>query len=453
MKQATKILQPNGRYRIDIPGTDGKRPRVRLGTKSENQADIVLVKINDVLEGNPGPKTIEWLVKQRDRRPILYKRIVKAIPQAADYCAPVAAPVKAATVGELFTRYFSVLNVKQSTLDSYEHMKKRILAYFVETTALSEIDEFAPEKWRKSMIDSKLSAATIGKCITFARTVFAKAVRWKMVDGNPFDGLIGKGGKGDKSRKFHVDRELTAKAMDAMPDAELRLIIALCRFAGLRCPSEIMPLKWGDAKVKRDENGNVADGSTLFVTSPKTERHEGHESRVIPFFAELDQPFKDVCGNGKPADEYVITQYRGSNGFLAINVKRALRRAGIKPWPRLFNNLRASRDTELSSERPAHVAAAWMGKSVQEAELPPDHPARKAAAVLGHSVKVSAEHYVTVRDSDFSEAIADSHEKSVRKVTQTTPDIPRQPQTESDDTVEMAVSGGVGEFHVILGKP
>jgi len=45
--------------------------------------------------------------------------------------------------------------------------------------------------------------------------------------------------------------------------------------------------------------------------------------------------------------------------------------------------LRASRATELASEHPAHVAAAW----------------------LGHSTLVANKHYWQVTDADFAKAI------------------------------------------------
>ncbi len=35
----------------------------------------------------------------------------------------------------------------------------------------------------------------------------------------------------------------------------------------------------------------------------------------------------------------------------------------LKAWPRLFHNLRASRETELLREHPIHVVTAWLGNS------------------------------------------------------------------------------------------
>ena len=46
----------------------------------------------------------------------------------------------------------------------------------------------------------------------------------------------------------------------------LPLIFALSRFAGLRCPSEHLALRWSDINWER---------SRMIVQSPKTEHHEG----------------------------------------------------------------------------------------------------------------------------------------------------------------------------------
>ena len=51
--------------------------------------------------------------------------------------------------------------------------------------------------------------------------------------------------------------------------------------------------------------------------------------------------------------------------------------------PKLFQNLRASRATELAAEHPGHVAAEW----------------------LGHSTAVAQKHYWQVTDADFDRTI------------------------------------------------
>jgi integrase len=51
---------------------------------------------------------------------------------------------------------------------------------------------------------------------------------------------------GNESRQYFVSRDETEKVIDAAPDAEWRLIIALSRYGGLRCPSEHLGLTLDD---------------------------------------------------------------------------------------------------------------------------------------------------------------------------------------------------------------
>lgn len=51
------------------------------------------------------------------------------------------------------------------------------------------------------------------------------------------------GGEQNASRIHHVDISTIEKVM-AVADPNWQTIIALCRFAGLRCPSEVLSLKW-----------------------------------------------------------------------------------------------------------------------------------------------------------------------------------------------------------------
>jgi hypothetical protein len=61
---------------------------------------------------------------------------------------------------------------------------------------------------------------------------------------------------------------------------------------------------------------------------------------------------------------------------------RIIRRAGLTPWPKLFHNLRASRETELAAEYPTHVVCAW----------------------IGNTERIAAKHYRQVTDDDFAQA-------------------------------------------------
>jgi len=120
------------------------------------------------------------------------------------------------------------------------------------------------------------------------------------------------------------------------------------------------------------------------VTSPKTAHHPGGESRLIPLFPELQPYLEAAFGEAEPGTEYVITRYRDKNANLRTQLLRIIRRAGVQPWPKLFHNLRASRETELTDEHPIHVVCAWIGNSQQ----------------------IAAKHYLQVTEEHFRRAIA-----------------------------------------------
>ena len=69
--------------------------------------------------------------------------------------------------------------------------------------------------------------------------------------------------------------EMVAKVIDACPNAQWRLLFALSRFGGLRCPSEHLALRW---------DGIDSEAGRMLVHSPKTKHHPGGESRLVPIF-------------------------------------------------------------------------------------------------------------------------------------------------------------------------
>ncbi len=79
----------------------------------------------------------------------------------------------------------------------------------------------------------------------------------------------------------------------------------------------------------------------------------------------------------------MITRYRDPNANLRTQFVRIINRAGLKPWPKLFQNLRATRETELAGEHPLHVVCDW----------------------IGNSRAVAMEHYLQTTDEDFKRAL------------------------------------------------
>ena len=103
---------------------------------------------------------------------------------------------------------------------------------------------------------------------------------------------------------------------------------------------------------------------------------------MIPLFPELRKHLNEVFEQAEPGTEYVITQYRQANVNLRSRLLDIIWAAGLKPWPKLFQNLRSTRETELTKQFPMHVVC----------------------RCIGNSAPVAAKHYLQVTDEHFEQA-------------------------------------------------
>ena len=146
-------------------------------------------------------------------------------------------------------------------------------------------------------------------------------------------------------------------------------------------PSEALQLRWADIHW---------DQGRFTVTSSKMEHHEGHETRQVPIFPELLPHLREAFEQAEPGAEFCITRYRDKKVNLRTRLQWIIKRAGLKAWPKLWQNLRSTRETELADEFPAHVAAAW----------------------IGNSVAVAMKHYLQVTEDHFKQAAQNAAQKS-----------------------------------------
>jgi hypothetical protein len=189
--------------------------------------------------------------------------------------------------------------------------------------------------------------------------------------------------RNNKDRQQFIPREWISRVLNVAPDTEWRLIIVLARYGGLRTPSETLSLRWRDIYWDRKQ---------MLVTAPKTEHHEGGASRLIPIFPEVRMCLDEAWEQAEEGAEFVISKHRpksirntagnweGAN--LRTTFSRLTKRAGLTLWPRVFQNLRSTRATELADEFPGHVVSAW----------------------LGHSEDIAKEHYRQVTEEHFLRA-------------------------------------------------
>jgi len=93
------------------------------------------------------------------------------------------------------------------------------------------------DRWHRwMMIDTKLSVNTAGQHVKRCRQMMRSAQDDKLIEVNPFDG-IKLDLSSDSTKNLFIDGVQAKAILEACPDQEWRVMFALARYAGLRCPS------------------------------------------------------------------------------------------------------------------------------------------------------------------------------------------------------------------------
>lgn len=254
----------------------------------------------------------------------------------------------------------------KTTRINYGQTRRLLVAYFGERHPLKAITPADADRWRRWLAaDQGLAVASCSKHAKRAKTIMAEAVRDRLLAESPFAGLKG-GDESNPDRHRFIGPEVSARVLAACPDADWRVIFALARWAGMRCPSEVLALRWRDV--------DWASGR-LRIESPKT------GLRFAPLFPEIRAALAEAFEAAPDGAEFCVGRYRAVEN-LRTQFGRILERAGVVPWPKPFVNLRSTRRTELQERFPDHVVNKW----------------------LGHSGAVAAKHYLQVTDEHWERA-------------------------------------------------
>ncbi len=328
-----------------------KRHSIRLGKVSKKQAESVKRFIEDLVackKTGDAPKgtTAEWLAGMPD---IIRNRI-----ERAGLIGPQKAHHKW-TLGKWLSTYIkSRKDVKGRTRVFYHQVEANLLKFFGFDRRLETINAGDADDFRIYLqTQEKLAVNTVSRRCRMAKQFFQAIVKKRLITENPFAELKC-GDRPNEKRFYYVSHEEAQAALDACPNAEWRLIFALCRYGGLRCPSEVLRLTWADIDWEK---------MRFTVHASKTEHHAGGGIRQIPIFPELLPYLQECFDQAKPGTEYCITRYRDNSVNLRTELTRIIKRAGLTPWPKLFQNLRSTRETELTQQFPIHVVCKWIGNS------------------------------------------------------------------------------------------
>lgn len=356
--------RPNGHkwifYRFD-----GKRHTLRLGKVDDKLAEEVQRRLDRLVEYlshgvEPDAETFAWRLRLSER---VYKSLVTA---------GLAKPRGPTTIGDLLAAHATSLaarGVKPSTLTNNRVLHDNLRDFFTAERRLSAIctqdaDAFRLHLAAKGGKDGKpLAKSTVSNRCRRARGVFALAVRSGWLASNPFQ-FIPTGKEWNDARNRYILPEVFEKILGMTTDHELRLLLALVRYCGLRCPSEIKPLHWAAV----DWSGNV-----LVVHSPKNDEHASGR-REVPLF-ETVMPYLLAAAEHRGESPLMFPKHQTTGQAITGRLAVLCRKAGEVLWPKPFVNMRAS------AERDAMQAG---------------HQFDKVAQWFGHSPAIAIRHYSRV---------------------------------------------------------
>ena len=320
--------------------------------------------------GSFSPATKQLL----SERPDLVERLKKA--------GVLAAP-RETTVGELWATYFAAKRNawKGSTSTSKGTSRKKFFDFFPPETPVGSIgaedarrfvdwlDRDAPNRQTN---ERGVSEATRAGTVRDARAVW----NWGLQNGlierkttenetRPFN-AVERGSYRNKSRDRYVTKAEYRRLLDACPDCEWRVIVALCRIAGLRNPSETLALRWDGIDWERSE---------ITFDEPKNDRR-----RTIPLFPEVrvelealkrerDAETSENSETGQEREDdgpFVLRRYRASGSNMRTTFNNVVVfRAGLEKFDAPFQNLRKSAATDLRNACGAFAESQWLGHSVE----------------------------------------------------------------------------------------
>ncbi|MBL8827552.1 MAG: site-specific integrase [Planctomycetaceae bacterium] len=252
-------------------------------------------------------------------------------------------------------------DVKPATKEVWRQGEMGLIEFFGQDISLRNVTPGDADRYKLHLIGKKLAPMAIRKRLQFATMVFRAAVRRRLIAESPFADVSIKASMPNRER--FISLEETSKLLEACPNSDWRAIVALARLGGLRCPSEVLSVRWQDV----DWNAG-----RILVTSPKTEHHPGKGTRTIPLFPELRPVLAEAFELAPEGAVYMVDERKrassqGKAGWRNCNLRtqfeRIIKLAGLTPWPRLFHNLRSSRQTELAERFPTHVVCDWVGNS------------------------------------------------------------------------------------------
>lgn len=258
----------------------------------------------------------------------------------------------------------------------YDSTLDRLIRFFGGDQAIATITQGDAEEFKKWNLEKgsnkggRQSISTADNYINRTKVIFRKALNKGWIRSNPFASIKTKHCSNPENVEF-VSKEIFEKVAQELgrpgtsEAIEQQLILALGRWGGLRLPSEPHDLEW--SKIDFDN-----DRFDVYARKTKT-------YRTIPIFPELRPYFDRMILHA--TDKVFVCPWLRSKPharFYQVTVQ-AIANAEVDQWPRVLQNLRASRSNEIERDFGPKLESAW----------------------IGHNSRVAESNYFSVSEADF----------------------------------------------------
>ena len=281
---------------------------------------------------------------------------------------------------------FNAREITVETLGKWENTCKHACKFFGNKTDIRRMTLSDAERYRNHRLNTdKMARDTVLSEIKHLRSFFKKA------PSNPFQECEVKIPKQRKDpRRKYLDVGELDQVEVGIQDINWRTLFSICRWTGCRV-SEALKLKWSGIDWNFKVNGKVVGQITM--PSPKTAK-KGRTERQLPLFKQLRPALESLYREqGEPTgDSYVIqgilnlpkigredTSRPAKNA--GTTMKKLIEKCDVKPWVKIFHNLRVTRENELLQ------SAEYRREAIHE--------------FIGHSKEVFDANYSELNDDDF----------------------------------------------------
>ena len=348
----------------------GRRCQIYLGKVTKAGAETVRRNVERLMASNtvgiePDPQIQAWIALCDAR----FRAKLQAAGLLAKWKAPTASPLLS-IVWDAYVEKRADFAV--SSLKGFKTARKHALDNLGDRL-ISEIT-VADAKHFALRMESKHAAAHAKKLVERTKQVLQDAVDSRLLATNPFAG-VNLRAKIDRTKDHHLTEADAMKVLDKLGSLQAKVAFVLARFAGLRIPHELMPLTWQHVDFEKHR-----------ITIPKGTKTG---QRVVPMVPIVYEHMLRLAETAD-ASPWVFSRARASAGTtLRRWLESAILLAGLKQWPKLWHNLRASCRTDMEEQFASHVCEAWFG----------------------HSKRVAQDHYLMVTEEHWTKAIEKPKEK------------------------------------------